>query len=97
MTTVKINRLTLENFKCHRLLNLCLDGADVTIYGDNAVLEALRVCGVLGQMYRVPNAHEVTEDQLSHGAICARGSTGTTNSTSLSVRRAYAQEFDLLI
>lgn len=32
---------------------------------EDAVLEALRVCGVLGQMYRVPNAHEVTEDQLS--------------------------------
>lgn len=33
---IKINRLTLENFKCHRLLNLQLDGRSVSIYGDNA-------------------------------------------------------------
>lgn len=36
MTEIKINRLTLENFKCHRLLNLVLDGRPVSIYGDNA-------------------------------------------------------------
>lgn len=28
------------------------------------VREALRVCGILGQMYRVPGAHEVAEDQV---------------------------------
>lgn len=33
---IKINRLTLENFKCHRQLNLQLDGRSVSIYGDNA-------------------------------------------------------------
>lgn len=33
---IKINRLTLENFKCHRLLNLQLDGRSVSVYGDNA-------------------------------------------------------------
>lgn len=33
---IKINRMTLENFKCHRLLNLVLDGRSVSIYGDNA-------------------------------------------------------------
>lgn len=36
MKAIKINRLTLENFKCHRLLNLVLDGRPVSIYGDNA-------------------------------------------------------------
>lgn len=36
MKEIKINRLTLENFKCHRLLNLVLDGQSVSIYGDNA-------------------------------------------------------------
>lgn len=36
MREIKINRLTLENFKCHRLLNLVLDGGSVSIYGDNA-------------------------------------------------------------
>lgn len=36
MKSVKIVRLTLENFKCHRFLNLCFDGANATIYGDNA-------------------------------------------------------------
>ena len=36
MRAIKINRLTLENFKCHRLLNLVLDGQPVSIYGDNA-------------------------------------------------------------
>lgn len=36
MKSVKILRLTLENFKCHRLLNLCFNGGNATIYGDNA-------------------------------------------------------------
>lgn len=36
MREIKINRLTLENFKCHRSLNLDLSGRDATIYGDNA-------------------------------------------------------------
>ena len=31
---------------------------------ETAVEEALRVCGVLGQMYQIPGAHEVTEDQV---------------------------------
>lgn len=36
MKSVKILRLTLENFKCHRLLNLQFDGLNASIYGDNA-------------------------------------------------------------
>ena len=36
MKEIKIYRLTLENFKCHQLLNLVLDGRPVSIYGDNA-------------------------------------------------------------
>lgn len=36
MKEIKINRLTLENFKCHRLLNLIFDGNSTSIYGDNA-------------------------------------------------------------
>ena len=36
MRDIKINRLTLENFKCHRYLNLDLKGRSVSIYGDNA-------------------------------------------------------------
>ena len=36
MKSVKIIRLTLENFKCHRLLNLQFDGRNAGIYGDNA-------------------------------------------------------------
>lgn len=36
MTTIKLKRLLLENFKCHRHLNLVLDGHNATLYGDNA-------------------------------------------------------------
>lgn len=36
MKEIKINRLVLENFKCHSHLELCLDGRSVSIYGDNA-------------------------------------------------------------
>lgn len=32
---------------------------------DDAVKEAVRLCGVLGQMYRVPGAHEPNEDSFS--------------------------------
>lgn len=36
MKKMKINRLTLENFKCHDMLNLIFDGRSTSIYGDNA-------------------------------------------------------------
>ena len=36
MREIKIVRLELENFKCHRHLRMDFGGRDVTIYGDNA-------------------------------------------------------------
>lgn len=36
MTDIKIMRLSLENFKCHRSLTLNFDGGNASIYGDNA-------------------------------------------------------------
>ena len=36
MREMKINRLGLENFKCHSRLELRFDGRSVSIYGDNA-------------------------------------------------------------
>ena len=36
MTSIRIKRLTLENFKCHRNLTLDLAGNNASIYGDNA-------------------------------------------------------------
>ena len=36
MRNLRINRLTLENFKCHRFLELNLHGSNATLYGDNA-------------------------------------------------------------
>lgn len=36
MREIKIVRLTLENFKCHRHLRLDFGGRNATIYGDNA-------------------------------------------------------------
>lgn len=43
MTEIKIKRLTLENFKCHKSLNLCFESItpdgkiyNASIYGDNA-------------------------------------------------------------
>ena len=36
MVEMKINRLSIENFKCHRNLKLNLSGQNVVIYGDNA-------------------------------------------------------------
>ena len=36
MSDIRINQLTLENFKCHRFLCLDLRGKDATVYGDNA-------------------------------------------------------------
>lgn len=35
MTDIRIKRLALENFKCHRNLVLDLNGGDASIYGDN--------------------------------------------------------------
>ena len=36
MTEIKINRLVLENFKCHKSLTLEFMGGNASIYGDNA-------------------------------------------------------------
>lgn len=36
MTEIKIKRLSLENFKCHKNLTLVFDGGNASIYGDNA-------------------------------------------------------------
>ncbi len=36
MTSVKIDRLRLENFKCHRSLELVFGGQNAVIFGDNA-------------------------------------------------------------
>lgn len=37
MTRIQIERLILENFKCHRDLHIHFGGQNVAIYGDNAV------------------------------------------------------------
>lgn len=36
MTEIKIKKLVLENFKCHKSLNLDFAGGNASIYGDNA-------------------------------------------------------------
>ena len=36
MNSIKIKRLSLENFKCHRNLTLDFEGGNASIYGDNA-------------------------------------------------------------
>ena len=36
MTEIRIKRLALENFKCHKSLNLNFEGGNASIYGDNA-------------------------------------------------------------
>lgn len=36
MTEIKIQRLILENFKCHKALTLNFNGGNASIYGDNA-------------------------------------------------------------
>ena len=36
MTEIRIKRLYLENFKCHKSLKLNFDGGNASIYGDNA-------------------------------------------------------------
>ena len=36
MTDIRIKRLTLENFKCHKHLALELNGRNASVYGDNA-------------------------------------------------------------
>ena len=36
MTEIKIKRLVLENFKCHKSLKLDFEGGNAAIYGDNA-------------------------------------------------------------
>ena len=47
---------------------------------EDAVRESLRVCGILGQMYRIPGAHEVADDQVvinwGNGVLYDEAKTG---------------------
>ena len=36
MKQIRIKKLALENFKCHKSLTLEFNGGDASIYGDNA-------------------------------------------------------------
>ena len=36
MTEIRIKQLCLENFKCHKHLQLDFEGGNASIYGDNA-------------------------------------------------------------
>ena len=36
MTSIRIKRLALENFKCHKSLTLDFMGGNASVYGDNA-------------------------------------------------------------
>ena len=98
MTTIKIKRLSLENFKCHDSLVLNFNGENASIYGDNAtgkssIYDALTWL-LFGKDSRGNGEKNIEIKPLradgtvrDHQAITSVEATLLVNDTELSLRR----------
>jgi len=104
MKEIKIMRLALENFKCHRRLELEFGGRDAVIYGDNAtgktsIYDALtcllfgkdsagRVVGEKGVNIKPLDANGEVKD---HQAITAVEAEFQVDGETVTLRRTYQE------
>ena len=102
MTDIKIKRLCLENFKCHRYLRLDFEGGNASIYGDNAtgktsVYDALTwlLFGKDSQGNGEKNIEikplDATGDVKDHEALTAVDAVLLVNGEELTLRRTYKE------
>ena len=102
MIEIKILRLSLENFKCHRNLVLNLDGGNASIYGDNAsgktsIYDALTwlLFGKDSQGNGEKNIEikplDATGEVRDHDALTAVEAVLDVNGEELTLRRTYRE------
>ena len=102
MTEIKIKRLYLENFKCHKSLTLTFEGGNASIYGDNAsgktsVYDALTwlLFGKDSQGNGEKNIEikplDASGEVRDHLAVTAVEAVLDVNGESLTLRRTYKE------
>ena len=102
MTEIKIKRLYLENFKCHKSLVLTFEGGNASIYGDNAsgktsIYDALTwlLFGKDSQGNGEKNIEikplSPSGEVLDHLAVTAVEAALDVNGESLTLRRTYKE------
>lgn len=102
MTEIKIMRLTLENFKCHRALTLEFNGRNASIYGDNAsgktsIYDALT--WLLFGKDSAGNGEKNTEikplgpdgEVLDHNALTSVEAVLSVNGEGITLKRTYKE------
>lgn len=102
MNNIKIKRLTLENFKCHRNLTLDFEGGNASIYGDNAAGKT-SVYDALTWLLFGKDSHGNGEKNIEikplnengevrdHDAITAVEAVLMVNSEEVALRRTYQE------
>ena len=102
MTYIKIKRLCLENFKCHRNLKLDFEGGNASIYGDNAtgktsIYDALTwlLFGKDSQGNGEKNIEikplDATGEVKDHDALTAVEAVLLANGEDMTLRRTYKE------
>ena len=102
MTEIRIKRLELENFKCHKHLTLTFEGGNASIYGDNAsgktsIYDALTwlLFGKDSQGNGEKNIEikplDASGEVRDHLAVTAVEAALDVNGLSLTLRRTYKE------
>ena len=102
MTEIKIKRLYLENFKCHRSLTLNFDGGNASIYGDNATGKTSVYDALTWLLFGKDSAGngeknieikplDATGEVKDHDALTAVDAVLLVNGEELTLRRTYKE------
>ena len=102
MTEIKIKRLSLENFKCHKALTLNLEGGNASIYGDNATGKTSVYDALVWLLFDKDSSgngsknFEIkplgpTGEVMDHDALTAVEAVLLVNGEEVSLRRTYKE------
>ena len=102
MTEIKIKRLCLENFKCHRNLKLDFEGGNTSIYGDNATGKTSIYDALTWLLFGKDSAGngeknieikplDATGEVKDHDALTAVEAVLMVNGEELTLRRTYKE------
>lgn len=102
MTNIRIMCMTLENFKCHRLLKMDFDGRDATIYGDNATGKTSIYDALTWLLFGKDSAGngernieikplDSTGDVIDHSAITSVEAELLADGESITLKRTYRE------
>lgn len=102
MDSIRIKELRLENFKCHKLLVITPNGANVSVYGDNATGKS-SIYDALTWLLFGKDSHGNDEKSIEikpldlsgnvadHQAITSVEATLTINGEEIQLRRTYQE------